>query len=345
MLDMAALLGVRWLFGQVFSLPKLSVIAPAKWSACVDMKVDMRTIRTVCADVCAHIHRTMLGYIHSQVTPMLPQTAQAGDRWYVTNGVVAVGPLEFELLTRGVARGRIPNGSLVRHESWKVWRPFEDIGALTDDARDRVVAHFGNLSASIDERASGPGSVPPPPPDDVALEDEPESSGMRSSYHGLRPVAVDPVGVLSSAATLEEALLLALSTSVTAAGAEVGLLHRVHRELGGAVTEFGHGPHVELLLGEKLLDSDPTLAAARSGCTVVAEPRPGDVGRYLAGRLGRCISSPRGLAMVPVLMFDELVGMLEIGRSGRPFRARELARVEDVVESLSARIVVAGWLE
>ncbi len=345
MLDMAAQFEVQREFGQALRPLLLSVIAPAKWSECIDMKVDMRTIRTVCADVCARIHRTVPGYIHSQVTAMLPQTAQAGNRWYVTNGVVAVGPLDFELLTRGVARGRIPNGSLVRHESWKVWRPFEDIGALSDDARERVVVHFGNLSASVDERASGPSSVPPPPPDEVALEDEPSASGMRSSYHGLRPVAVDPVGVLSSAANLEEALLLALSTSVTAAGADVGLLHRVHRELGGAVTEFGHGPHVELLLGEKLLDTDPTLAAAHSGCTVVAEPRPGELGRYLAGRIGRCISSPRGLAMVPVLLFDELVGMLEIGRTGRPFRARELARVEDVVEALSARIVVAGWLE
>jgi hypothetical protein len=36
--------------------------------------------------------------------------------------------------------------------------------------------------------------------------------------------------------------------------------------------------------------------------------------------------------------------MIELGRSARLFRAREIARVEDVVEALAERIVVAGWL-
>jgi hypothetical protein len=49
--------------------------------------------------------------------------------------------------------------------------------------------------------------------------------------------------------------------------------------------------------------------------------------------------------MVPVLVFGRLVGILEVGREQSPFRAREVGRVEDVIEALSARIVVAGWVE
>jgi len=65
------------------------------------------------------------------------------DRWFVTNGVVAVGPVSFELLLRGVALGRIPRGSVVRHESWQVWRRLEDIGALM------VLEHVAMLASML----------------------------------------------------------------------------------------------------------------------------------------------------------------------------------------------------
>jgi hypothetical protein len=49
--------------------------------------------------------------------------------------------------------------------------------------------------------------------------------------------------------------------------------------------------------------------------------------------------------MVPLLLYGNLVAIFEIGRAGRPIRAHELARVEDVVEALAERTVVMGWLE
>ena len=39
-----------------------------------------------------------------------------------------------------------------------------------------------------------------------------------------------------------------------------------------------------------------------------------------------------------------LVAMIEVGRASSPFRAREIARIEDVVEALTGRIVVHGWV-
>ncbi len=267
------------------------------------------------------------------------------DRWYVTDGVVALGPVSFEILTRSVANGKLPETALIRHESWQVWRTLTEIGALSDGHRVQKVRSLAELSQSLDERASGPQSVPPPPPSSEELQ-APESDFDVPSRPSLRPVAVDPVGVLASARDFDEALLLTLSTCVRASSSEVGLLHRDREDLDGTITTCAHGGFAELLLGEKLLADDPALAAARTGQSVIAEPHPGEIGRYLTGRLSRCLEAPlRGAAMVPLILRNQLVAIVEIGRTTRPFRAREVARVEDVVEALAERIVVMGWLE
>jgi hypothetical protein len=45
------------------------------------------------------------------------------------------------------------------------------------------------------------------------------------------------------------------------------------------------------------------------------------------------------------LVYGKLVAFFEIGRNSRPFRAREIGRVEDVIEALAERSVVMGWAE
>jgi hypothetical protein len=59
----------------------------------------------------------------------------------------------------------------------------------------------------------------------------------------------------------------------------------------------------------------------------------------------RCATDIQSVAMVPLLVYGELVALFEVGRRSRPFRAREIGRVEDVVEALAARSVVMGWAE
>ena len=49
--------------------------------------------------------------------------------------------------------------------------------------------------------------------------------------------------------------------------------------------------------------------------------------------------------MVPILVSNALVAFIEVARMSAPFRAREIARIEDVVEALTARIVVEGWVD
>lgn len=265
------------------------------------------------------------------------------DRWFVTNGVQAVGPVGFDLLRRGVAEGRIPEGSYVRHDSWKVWRRLGDVGALTAASRQQQVQELAEISFSAEERASSPYHEPPPPPPSSAeLEAARDTDAPPSS---VRPPPVDPVGILQSTTDLDEALLLALSTVVTAASAHVGFVHRVRLDLGATVTACAHGPGTELLLGDRLAPEDAALLAAQAGHVVVGEPRLGEAGRYVAGRVARCIPAPRGVAMVPLMLHGRLAAMFEVGRRWRPFRAREVARVEDVVDALAERAVVMGWLD
>jgi hypothetical protein len=276
---------------------------------------------------------------------MLAHDFVSNDRWYLTDGVVAMGPVHFDRLVQGAAHGSIPPGALVRHESWKMWRPLRDVGDLSEEDRRAAVQRLADISARAAARASGPDSVPPPPPSAADLEEAGHCREELPSRPSQRPPAVNPVGVLASAESLDYALLLTLSTSVTAAAATVGLVHCWHDELAATITEYAQGPGAELLLGERLLDDDPSLAAARAGVTVIGEPRLGEAGRFIAGRIGRCIDPPRGVAMIPLHLFGSALAMFEVGREARPFRASEIARVEDVIQALAARIVVAGWLE
>jgi hypothetical protein len=54
----------------------------------------------------------------------------AADRWYVTVGHTAVGPVNLDLLARGVEAGKVPLGAFVRHEGWTVWRPLAEIAEI-----------------------------------------------------------------------------------------------------------------------------------------------------------------------------------------------------------------------
>jgi GYF domain 2 len=265
------------------------------------------------------------------------------DQWFVTNGVVAVGPVEFDRLARGIAHGQISAGSFVRHQSWKVWRELSEIGGLSAADRHETVRRLAGISHVAEARAADPRSTPPPPLE--ANRDSyrnPEDS--HPPFSSVRPAAVDPVGVLGAAHNLEDALLLTLSTAVAASKADAGVLHRARPELGAMVTTYAHGPSAETLLGARLDAEDPSLLAAMSGRTILGEPQLGDAGRYIAGRLTPCLGTVRSVAMVPIAVFGELLAVVELGRAVTPFRAREIARVEDVVEALCARIVVEGWL-
>ncbi len=81
------------------------------------------------------------------------------DRWYVTDGMNAVGPVQRTLLVRGIEAGRVPLDSFVRHEGWKVWRPLADF-AESDGVPSAIPTMPHPLSSLLEhERAIADGSL------------------------------------------------------------------------------------------------------------------------------------------------------------------------------------------
>src|SRR5215510_8290854 len=142
----------------------------------------------------------------------------APDRWYVTNGANAVGPVDFQLLARGIRAGKVPLESFIRHEGWKVWRPLADVAE---------VIHGTPLAPPV---------MPAPPVSksaDAASTDDITEPG-RPSLPGER-LAADAI---AGATDLREALLLVMAAVVQRTSAEAAIVHRVHDD--GAVVACAH---------------------------------------------------------------------------------------------------------
>lgn len=80
--------------------------------------------------------------------------ANGTDRWYVTDGQNAVGPVRLDLLVRGVASGRVPVESFVRHEAWKVWRPLTDFADVSEGHEQTGAHDLGSLLQDVVEPGS-----------------------------------------------------------------------------------------------------------------------------------------------------------------------------------------------
>jgi hypothetical protein len=230
----------------------------------------------------------------------------------VTNGATAVGPVNLDLLARGIEAGRVPLESFVRHEAWKVWRPLSDIAVVTTSPR----------SAAVPEAT--------PSTDDITSPGRPAT--LQDST---------PSDALAGAADLHDALLLLMSAVVLRTSAEGAIIHRVDDD--GAVAVCAHGPQMFQVLGERTRLLDPVVVAAAAGNTVVAEPTPGASGQALLTRMACLGISAEGAFMFPIRPRGRLMGLLEVGRRS-PFRAAEIATAETLVDALLEKIEQSGWV-
>jgi hypothetical protein len=253
---------------------------------------------------------------------------RAADRWYVTTGQAAVGPVNLDLLARGVEAGKVPVESFVRHEAWTVWRPLSELAEITSDEDPR-----GPSAREITDDVSEMGR--PSTPDDFS-----------------------PADAIDGAADLREALLLAMTAAVVRGAADAALVHEVGDD--GATVVCAHGAHVFDTIGMHTPLLDPVLVAAAAGAIVVAEPAPGPAGVSILARLSK-IAEPSavtlrdedagalhlpaegsldGALMIPIRPHGRLAGILEIGRRA-PFRSAEIASLEALVEALVEKL--EGW--
>jgi len=243
--------------------------------------------------------------MRSGTIPTSIQDVPASGRWYVTNGANAVGPIDLDLVVRGVEAGKVPLDSFVRHEAWTVWRPLSELAAAAKGRFPLVVT------------------------DDPTLVDEPTFSADRT-----------PADALSQADDLPIALLLLLGTAVQSTASEAAIIYEV-REASAVVT-WAHGPDTKAVEGETVSLLDPVVLAAAAGAPVIAEPEPGPAGQAIRARLSKIGAAPLAFFMLPIRPRGRLLGMLEIGRQA-PYPMREIARVETLVSALVARIEAASW--
>lgn len=272
---------------------------------------------------------------------MLAESAGSGDdRWYVSDGATAVGPVGLDLITRGIREGKVPMESYVRHEAWRVWRPVCEVAEMTgpkalDSAaptppyyplhrpRGPAVANHEayELAPSVDSFA---------PTDDITLPGRP-----------LLPEEIAPADALEGAADLSDALHLLLNAAVMHLRADAALLHRIHDS--HAVVHFAHGPFSRVMIGIETELSDAAMVAARTGDIVVAEPSPGPAGMAVCTRLLHLGVQCEGALMQPILISGHLVAILDLGRQVSRFRVAELVVLEKLVETFVAHTEAGHW--
>jgi len=221
----------------------------------------------------------------------------AAGPWYVTDGRGIVGPVDTDLLLRGIATSRIPQSCLVTQASWTSWRHLHQI------------------------REVSRGWIEPLPT-------------WASGQIGASDV---PEDLVSKAHDAGEALLLAMHAAVTATRATAALVHRHREPFVGLVTSCAHGPGTEEQLGQVVPRFDPVLAAARMGRGVLGRPSGGERQRCIARRFDAVDATLEGVAMVPVFDGARLLAMLEIVRADHPFRKEDRGILQRIARVVSVR--------
>jgi hypothetical protein len=224
---------------------------------------------------------------------------RAADRWYVTDGRAAVGPVNLDLLARGVEAGKVPMNAFVRHEQWKVWRPLCELAVF--EGRDD----------------------PPTLTDDI-------------SEVTWTPLPTDVVDISSDPSGRRDTLLVLMTAAVSRGGADAAIVHEIDDD--GAVAVGAHGSTRKEALGLRTPPKDPAIVAASSGATlIVSDTAPDRAGLSVLSRLCRVAGPVDSAVLIPVTADGRLVAMIEIGRR-TSFQPDEVASLEALVASLADRL-------
>ncbi|HEY6077831.1 MAG TPA: hypothetical protein VIW29_03470 [Polyangiaceae bacterium] len=154
---------------------------------------------------------------------------------------------------------------------------------------------------------------------------------------GERPLDLrDACQRLPKATDVGELLTLALHWAVEALDATAGLVHRYRAPLSRPVISAVCGVTPECL-GEVLPTTDPSYQLALRGRGLCGSPGAGLAERLIAERL-RSVLPLASVAMTPVIAAGRLVALLELGRTGHPFRADDAANLAEFAASVGQRL-------
>jgi hypothetical protein len=215
-------------------------------------------------------------------------------RWYVTNGEEVVGPVDTDLLLRGITSRRIPNDCMVIEERWGSWRALDQIRELARISRPfSWAAHEGELGPGIPhelvDRARDAGEA-------LLFAMHAAVQATRASA-GLVHRARDPfVGLVTS--------------SARGPG--------VDEQLGQVVPRLD--PALDLARAGEI----------RLGSVESGEPWA----RAIARRFSACPGARKGVAMAPVFDGGRLLAVIELARADHGFRADDAAVLRKIVDAV-----------
>src|SRR5262249_11786297 len=144
-------------------------------------------------------------------TDIMDLARRAADRWYVSVGHAAVGPVKLDLLARGVEAGKGPLGAFVRPEQWKVWIPPSELAVIEGEGGEAR-----RLSDDITTDGSSLDGVDAPREETADSWASPTLSSQR------------------------EALTLLMTAAVARGAADAAVVHEIDDD--GAVAVCAHGP-------------------------------------------------------------------------------------------------------
>ncbi len=225
--------------------------------------------------------------------------------WYVTNGNAVVGPVNTNLLLRGITFGRVDRECYVAQHSWSNWR------------EQKYIREIRSLRRWQHSQKQSP-------------EIEPIKQAMRAPrFDGSALEGIDCGDAI---------LTRALEMAILATKASVGVVHQPKPPHVGLVTSWVHGPGMGVNLGEVVPWHDEARIVAGSDRALLGHPEHDAWARASARRLSTRVNRRvTGVALVSV-SFGNARGLIELGRYDHPFRHSDVAVLEDLSNSIIMRL-------
>jgi hypothetical protein len=225
--------------------------------------------------------------------------------WYVTDGRAVVGPVNTNLLLRGISVGRVARECHVAQHSWSNWREQNQIREIRSLRRWQ---HSQKMVPGI----------------------EPIKQAMRAPRFDA--------SVLERVAEEDRVLSRALELAIVTTKASVGIMHQPKPPHIGLVTSYAHGPGMGTNLGDVVPWHDEARAVSVADRALLGDPDHDGwaraSARRLSNRMNRRVS---GVALVSV-SFGGVRGMLELGRYDHTFRQSDINVLEDLSRSIVMRL-------
>jgi hypothetical protein len=225
--------------------------------------------------------------------------------WYVTNGQAVVGPVNTQLLLRGISAGRVERQCYVAQYSWSNWREQNHVREI------RSLRRWQHSQKTV--------------------------PGIEPIKQALRPPRFDG-SALERIRDEDNVLSRALELAMQTTKANVGIMHQPKPPHIGLVTSFAYGPGMGVNLGEVVPWHDDARVVAACDRAQLGTPEQDAWARASARRLSNRINRRvSGVALVSI-SFGNSRGLLELGRYDHTFRQSDIGVLEDLSRSIVLRL-------